>query len=449
MRFQITLLAGLAAGALFLIGQSAPPPAFPGAEGFGARTPGGRGGRVIAVTNLDDSGPGSFREACASKGPRIVVFRVAGIIDLEKPVVITEPFCTIAGQSAPGDGICLRRSEFKVATHDVVVRFLRSRPGDIGGKEVDAMGVNNGGRDVVFDHASANWSVDECLSPSGDVANVTVQWSIIGESLNKSVHGKGAHGYGSLVRATGGVSLHHNLWIHNTARNPRLGDNYGRPPFPTFDVRNNVIYNWGGIASGMTGDDLSANYVNNYLRPGPDSSDRPPIVLTDTAHVRYYAAGNVVEGRPQYARDPASMFRPAEAGGKKLFTLAAEPFPVPAVTTTSAEAALDAVLAGAGAVCPVRDAVDARLVRDARTRGGHIINSQKDVGGWPEYRTAAAPKDTDGDGVPDEWEAAHGLNPKDPTDGSATGPDGYSNIERYLNGLAQACVDAARRSPAR
>jgi hypothetical protein len=203
------ILSGLLLCASALRGAT---PAFPGAEGFGADTPGGRGGAVIAVTNLDDSGPGSFRAACEANGPRIVVFRVGGLIDLKKNVVIKNPNITIAAQTAPGDGICLRDHQLMIDTHDVVLRYLRSRPGDIAGKEVDAISIAGSSRNVIADHCSATWSVDEALSPSGDISNITVQWCLIAEGLNKSVHKKGAHGYGSLVRASGGLTLHHNLW---------------------------------------------------------------------------------------------------------------------------------------------------------------------------------------------------------------------------------------------
>ena len=381
----LTLLGALAA--LALLAAPDAPLAFPGAEGFGAKAQGGRGGRTIEVTNLNDSGPGSLREACQAKGPRIVVFRVAGLIDLQTPITVTEPYLTIAGQTAPGDGICLKRSEFKVNAHDVIVRYLRSRPGDISGKEWDAMGIGGDAHDVIFDHCSANWSVDESLSPSGAISNITVQWCLIGEALNHSVHSKGAHGYGSLVRAVGGLTLHHNLWLHNDERNPRLGDNYGRGTAPVFDVRNNVMYDWGKTCSGLTGDDLSANYVANYLRPGPSSSQRPPITLTPTAHVKYYIEGNVVEGRPQF-KEPASMFTPADA---KLFTVVDRPFDAPLVKTTTAEEAYREVLAHVGAVCPVRDSVDARLIREVETRTGRIIDSQNEVGGWPVYRATTPP----------------------------------------------------------
>ena len=416
-------------------------PAFPGAEGFGANTAGGRGGRVIAVTSLADSGPGTLRAATEAAGPRIVVFRVGGLIDLVKPLRITEPFVTIAGQTAPGDGICLRGSELSIQTHDVVVRHIRVRPGDILGAEVDAVNIGGESHDVILDHVSATWSVDESLSPSGAVRNITVQWCLIGESLRKSVHKKGEHGYGSLVRAAGGVTLHHNLWVKNTARNPRLGDNYGKPPFPLFDVRNNVMYNWGGICSGMTGDDLRANYVGNYLKPGADSSGRPPIVLTETAQVRYFLDGNVVVGRPEQTRDKAAMFAP----GKGRVELMAAPFDTAPVRTTSAEAAYEEVLAQVGALLPTRDSVDHRIIEEVRTGQGRIIDSQKEVGGWPVYRNGVPLADSDGDGMPDAWESGRGLNPKDPADGAKISASGYSNVETYLNSLTAPVPPRLRR----
>jgi pectate lyase len=408
------------------------PPAFPGAEGFGTRTPGGRGGRVRIVRALGDSGPGSLREALAATGPRVVVFRVGGLITLTSPIEIAEPFLTIAGQSAPGDGICIRGHGIVIRTHDVIVRHLRFRPGDVSGTEVDGLSIGGGAHDVIVDHCSAGWSVDESLSLAGDVRDVTVQWSLIAEALNRSVHRKGEHGYGSLMRANGGVTLHHNLWAHNDARNPRLGDNYVRPPFPTFDVRNNVIYDYGRVCSGMTGDRLSANYVANYIRPGPSSEKtRGVIALTDTAEVVYHVAGNVVEGRPELSENDQRLF---DKPGR--FRLSPKLFDAPLVRTTGAAEALREVLAGAGATRPRRDAVDARVVREVETRGGRIIDSQRDVGGWPEYASATPPRDSDEDGMPDAWEKAHGLDPKDPRDAAAITKDGYTQIEAYLNELA-------------
>jgi hypothetical protein len=433
-RHSLFLIIFLLFGGLFFLPCSAQVPAFPGAEGFGRMAQGGRGGCVIEVTNLHDSGPGSFREACNAPGPRTIVFKISGTIDLMTPLEVREPNLTIAGQTAPGDGICLKRSEFKVYTHDVIVRYLRSRPGNVSGKEMDAMGIGENAHDVIFDHCSATWSVDECLSPSGRVSNITVQWCVIGESLNKSVHHKGAHGYGSLVRAIGGVTLHHNLWLKNIARNPRLGDCYGRPPWPTFDVRNNVIYNWGEVCSGMTGDHLSANYVANYLRPGLNSSVYPPIVLTDTADVHYFIAGNVVEGRSEQTRTAAAMFRK----GRGHCTFVDSAFAAPPVKTTTAEQALEEVLARVGAVLPKRDGVDTRLIREVETGTGHIIDSQDEVGGWPELKSVPAPIDTDHDGLPDAWEQLHGLNPNDPMDSNKKNSEGYTMLEKYLNDLTGA-----------
>jgi len=216
---------------------------------------------------------------------------------------------------------------------------------------------------------------------------VTIQWSIIAEALNRSVHSKGAHGYGSLVRAIGGVTLHHNLWAHNGSRNPRLGDNYGVAPWPVFDVRNNVIYDYGDVAHGMVGDRLAANFVGNYIRPGLSSNrTRGTIVVTETSAVDYFVSGNVVDGRDELTRDNARLFDRRERDGRPLVTLAPRPFPVPAVKTTSAEDALRDVLAGAGATLPRRDAVDRRIVRQVETRTGKIIDSQREVGGWPAYR---------------------------------------------------------------
>ena len=434
MRMRVWLWMSVAASGASFCGQV---PAFPGAEGYGAMTPGGRGGKVILVTNLNDAGPGSLRAACEAKGPRMVVFRVSGIIDLNSPVVIKEPRITIAGQSAPGDGVCLRRFGLAIDAQDVVVRYLRSRPGDVAGREVDAIAIGGTSRRVILDHCSASWSVDECLSPTGAIADVTVQWSIISEGLNHSVHSKGAHGYGSLVRAVGGLSLHHNLWAHQSARNPRLGDNYGKPPYPLFDVRNNVMYDYGAVCSGMTGDILSVNYAGNYIQPGPSSNRRRgPIVLTPTAQATYWVAGNVVVTRPELTADNAKLFDRTEADGRKLVTLAPEPFEVPRVQTSSAEAAYAAVLAQAGASLPKRDAVDERVVSEVRSGTGRIIDSQWEVGGWPVYRSTRPPADTDRDGMPDAWEKARGLNPADPADAVADRDrDGYTNLEEYLNGL--------------
>ncbi|BET69479.1 pectate lyase [Opitutales bacterium ASA1] len=409
-------------------------PAFPDAEGFGSTTPGGRGGRVLLVTNLEDSGPGSLREAVEAKGPRIVVVRVAGRIRLKEPIVVKEPYLTLAAQKAPGDGVFLSDASFIVATHDVVVRHLRVRLGDESGRQDDCMGFGHGARDSIFDHCSGSWSVDEILSLSGRVSNVTIQWSLIAESLRRSGHAKGAHGFGSLSRANGPVTWRNNLWAHNDSRNPRLGDNYGRAPYPLFDVRNNVVYNHGGVAVGLTQGRLRVNYVGNVIKRGPDSVAQPPIRVGGPSELRFFIEGNVLLGDDALTADNSGFFHPVEIDGARQVWLVDEPFETAPVTTLPAMEAYEAVLAGVGASLPARDAVDARIVAAVRSGGGRMIDSQSDVGGWPEMRSGEAPLDRDGDGMPDEWEILFGLDPRDPSDSSGDlDGDGYTNIEEYLD----------------
>ena len=430
---SITILALARAIAL---SAPAPLPAFPGAEGFGATTPGGRGGKVLLVTNLNDSGAGSFRAACDAEGPRIVVFRVGGTITLQKPIIVQHPFLTIAGQSAPGGGICLRGATLGIATHDVVIRYLRSRLGDEQGKEADCIDLLNGARDCIIDHCSATWSIDEALSLSGDVQNCTIQWCLIGESLRQSKHAKGAHGYGSLSRANGPITWHHNLWIHNDARNPRLGDNYGKAPFPTFDVRNNVIYNYGGTASGLTQGNLKVNYVANYIRPGPSSRAKAPITTGGKSDMRFFIRENIFEADEALSADNQQFFTAVEFEGTRQVHFVDTPFEAPRVTVSSAKIAYEQVLANVGATLPVRDAADARLIEHVRTRAGKLIDSQAEVGGWPELKSGTAEPDSDNDGMPDAWETARGLNPRQADAAGDADRNGYSNLEDYLNGLA-------------
>jgi len=409
-------------------------PAFPGAEGFGSATPGGRGGRVIFVTNLNDSGRGSLRAACEASGPRTVIFHVGGTILLTGDLTVRNPFLTIAGQTAPGDGICVRAYPFGIATHDVIVRYMRFRLGDESRQESDALDVLHTARRVILDHCTATWSVDECLSLSGDVADVTVQWCLIGQSLRQSFHHKGAHGYGSLSRANGPVSWHHNLWLHNDARNPRLGDNYGKPPYPTFDVRNNVIYDYGATASGLTQGQLKVNYVANYLRPGPSSTARTPITVGGPSDLLYFIRGNIWEGNEEFTQHNTLFFHPVEIDGRRQVQTTDEPFATAFVTTRPAAEAYEAVLASVGASLPERDSTDTRLIAEVRARTGKMIDSQTEVGGWPELKSGVPPTDTDQDGLPDEWETAHGLNPTDPADAALDADkDGYTNLEEYLN----------------
>ena len=417
-------------------------PAFPGVEGFGKYTVGGRGGKVIEVTNLNDAGPGSFRAAVSAKGPRTVVFRVSGTIALESELKIREPYLTIAGQTAPGDGICIKNYQVNYDTSQVIMRHLRFRPGDEKGKEQDAFG--GAGNQIVVDHCSASWGVDETFSIN-KAANLTVQWCLVSESLYHSIHKKGNHGYGGLWGGPGG-SWHHNILAHHSSRNPRASGNVDSG---LMDYRNNVIYNW-GFNSAYGGELWPRNWINNYYKSGPATDDkvRGRIFLQKDPRGKMFAAGNFVAGFPAISADNWNggiNFAPDGEATEKTLRVD-RPFVVAPVTTQSAEVAYGLVLAQAGASL-VRDAVDRRVVEEIRTgtatfgasyKGGGkgIIDSQKDVGGWPELRSLPAPVDTDHDGVPDVWEQAHGLNPQDPADGPrATTPGGYTNLERYLNSL--------------
>ena len=411
-------------------------PAFPGAEGFGAFTPGGRGGKVLLVTSLGDylpgqeePIPGSFRAAVNAKGPRIIVFRVAGTIDLKATLDITEPFVTIAGQSAPGGGICLKNYTCVVRAHDVIIRYLRCRPGDLIGVELDALSTSSGAQNVILDHCSASWANDEVLSVSGaGQTGITVQWCMITESMNQSHHHKGAHGYGTLLRTDGNVTFHHNLYAHHRTRCPRPGT-YGDEPGLLLDFRNNVVYNWGSVAGYSAADPVRMNYVANYLKPGPSSEGRLHAFSIGGEATKMHVAGNVLEG-VDTGGDNWALVRNANEVNK-----ATEPFNVAPVKTDSAQEAFQRVLENAGATLPARDAVDARVVEHVRTGTGAIINSQADVGAWPESEPADPPPDADCDGMPDLWETAHGLNPNDPADAAQDRDgDGYTNIEEYLNG---------------
>jgi pectate lyase len=412
-------------------------PAFPGAEGAGALTPGGRGGRVLLVTNLDDSGSGSLRAAVESDGPRMVVFRVGGTIELKSDLKIRKPFLTVAGQSAPGDGICLKHYAVTVNTHDVVLRHLRFRPGDVRQKEMDALSIS-GGSGIIVDHCSASWSIDETLSVNGDVREVTVQWCLIAESLRQSFHKKGRHGYGSLICASNGpVTFHHNVYAHHDSRNPRPGGK-GDAPGVLLDFRNNVIYDWGFRAGYTAETGARINYVGNYLKPGPStkSSVRREAFQVGGPRTKLYLAGNLLEGFAEGGRDNRLLVTPG--GGLTAEGLAAclakEPFATAPVTTDSAAEARPRLLADVGATRPRRDAVDERIVDAIRHEQGRIIDSQAQVGGWPVLKSAAPVNDRDLDGMDDEWETAHGLDPRDPADAAADRDgDGYTNLEEWLN----------------
>ena len=426
------LLASTAAGAEQL--------AFPGAEGAGRLALGGRGGRVITVTNLNDSGAGSLRAAVESAGPRTIVFAVSGTIKLTKPLRIREGRVTVAGQSAPGDGITLRDHPLEVAADDVVIRYIRSRLGDESKTESDAIWIFGGHR-IILDHVSASWSVDETLSASANYTkpgegwfDLTVQWSIIANSLTHSLHAKGEHGYGSLIRGGRGskASWHHNLWANHEARMPRPGNYSGPDADPVgafFDFRSNVFYNWGGGHSGYNADKATLsryNFIDNAYVAGPQSTKLVAFEESDTLAKAYFA-GNSINGA--IPADPWSLVAGISPAGYRL----AAPVDVAPVAADPAASAYARVLASAGA-SKVRDAVDVAVVAGVRDKTGHQIDSQTEIGGWPTLKSLPAPKDSDGDGMPDAWEMAHHLNPKK-DNSAAVGARGYTNIEIYLNGL--------------
>ncbi|MFI6676589.1 Ig-like domain-containing protein [Kribbella sp. NPDC050470] len=411
-------------------------PAFPGAEGAGKWATGGRGGTVYEVTNLNDSGPGSLRDAVSGSN-RTVVFRVSGTIVLETGLEIAGNNLTIAGQTAPGGGICVsgRGTSIKGGAHDIVIRYLRFRLGDRNAAADDAFNTNVPGsvspeiRNLIIDHCSFSWAVDECLSPYGNF-DVTIQWCIIAEGLALSAHPKNRHGYGGIW---GGErnTYHHNLIAHQGGRQPRFG--YTENINLEVDHRNNVVYDHGytSVYGGEWANGI--NIVGNYYKPGPSTlGEVAPVILSANRGGQWHVSGNQVEGHPDVTAHNRRGIRYPIGGINEL------PRPLPfadELETQSAAKAYDAVLKNAGAVLPRRDAADARIVDDARNGTGRLINSQKEVGGFPVLAQTEAPVDSDHDGIPDWWEKANGLDPNDPSDAQKIAPNGYTYLENYLNSI--------------
>jgi hypothetical protein len=443
------------------------PIAFPGAEGFGKYTTGGRGGKVIIVDNLLDSIKtppiGSLRWAIKQAGPRIIVFAVSGNIALEGPLDIRNGDLTIAGQTAPGDGICLKNYATEIRASNVIIRYLRFRCGDekLASAEQDAL---NGTRNsnIIIDHCSMSWSIDEAAS-FYDNRNFTLQWCIISESLFQSGHAKGEHGYGGIWGGKG-ASFHHNLLAHHTSRNPRFnGSRFSRDSASeVVDYRNNVIFNW-GFNSAYGGEEGKQNIVNNYYKPGPATKGnelRSRILdLTQVFYIKeinpdtmyagkFFIEGNTVEGSKDASIHNWEFGVQRATEEQKKYSKVDQPFQFEKVTTQSSGDAYPLVLANAGAVLPKRDAIDTRIINEVKTGtcnyGGRfgeksgIIDTQRTVGGWPELKTYNVKTDADKDGLPDDWEKAKGLNPNDPADASTKKLHSYySNIEVYINSLAK------------
>lgn len=432
--------------------------AFPGAEGAGKYTTGGRGGSVYYVTSLEDTivgnkktNEGTLRWCLKRPEPRIVLFKVAGVIHLKKALNIPSN-TTIAGQSAPGDGICIANYPVKVKGDNIIVRFLRFRMGDLAGVEDDAFSGNNN-KNLIIDHCSVSWSTDECAS-FYDNENFTMQWCIISESLRASVHRKGSHGYGAIW---GGqkASYHHNLLAHHDSRNPRMcGSRYSaRPDLEFVDFRNNVIYNW-GANSAYAGEGGQYNFVNNYYKAGEETSNKNRIFSPNAddgknnqsidTWGKFYVTGNYIHDNDKTTTDNTLGIQPNPSSKGKTELLSDTEFNFAPIKTESAEDAYNNTLEYAGA-SHKRDKTDARVVNEvrlglapvrashnAKTRAG-MIDSQQDVGGWENYsfNKTEVVVDTNTDGIPDGWiennypgKSANDIN-----------EDGYTYLEVYLNQL--------------
>jgi hypothetical protein len=454
-------------------------PAFPGAEGGGAFTSGGRGGKIFVVTSLEDSGSGTFREACEAVGARIIVFNVSGIIKLKNRISMRAPYVTIAGQTAPGDGICIAGETLAIDTHDVIIRHMRFRRGatDVARRD-DAVGGNPIGN-IIVDHCSVSWGLDENISlyrhqfQANDkskleklpASNITIQNTISSEGLDTY-----NHAFGSTIGGLNSTFMR-NLWADNISRNASIGM-YG-----DFNFVNNVIFNWWNRS--LDGGDYRSmfNIINNYFKPGPitptDQPIRYRILKPESGYMvpktfgRAYVNGNYIDGVPEVTKDnwnggvQLEDLTLEQAKDKLALIKQKKAFPMPRITVMSAEEAYEFVLKNVGATFPKRDAVDERIIKQVRTgkievKNGlensigkefvkrrlpadsykkGIITHPDQVGGYPNYKGKAY-KDSDNDGIPDAWEKKYGLNPNDASD--ATGDlngDGYTNIEKYFNGI--------------
>lgn len=455
-------------------------PAFPGAEGGGKYSFGGRGGKVVVVTSLADRGPGTLREACQETvGPRIVVFNVAGIIKLNSPIIIEAPYITIAGQTAPGDGICVAGESFWVNTHDVVVRHMRFRRGETKVERRDDTFGGNPVGNIMIDHCSTSWGLDENISfyrhmfdpMDGSkelklpTVNVTIQNTISAQALDTY-----NHAFGSTLGGEN-CSFMRNLWANNAGRNPSIGWN------GVFNFVNNVIFNW--VHRSVDGGDYTAlyNIINNYYKPGPLTPKETPIgyrmvkpesgrsKLGYRVYGRVYCDGNIMDGNEKVTKnnwDGGVQVEDQENAGQYTDSMKWNvPFPMPELTIMSAQKAYDFVLENVGANIPKRDIVDQRVIEHVRTgkvfydtkadsidfyqfkyrrlpkdsyKYG-IITDIRQVGGYPEYKGESY-IDTDKDGMPDAWEKKYGLNPNDPSDAvKDCNGDGYTNIEKYINAI--------------
>ena len=484
-KLLLTLFAAVMCLAVYAQFESAP--AFPGAEGHGRFTTGGRGGKVYHVTRLTDDGqPGSFRHACNQAGRRTIVFDVSGTIYLTSELKLRNGNVSILGQTAPGDGVCIADYPFSIAASNVIIRYMRFRLGNrnVAYHEGDGLGGMDQ-QNIVIDHCSVSWSVDECLSVYGS-KNISVQWCYVDQSMVASGHSKGNHGYGGNWGGSG-ASYHHNLLAHHTSRTPRLGPRPSTQTDERMDLRNNVIYNWGGEGC-YGGEGMKVNIVNNYYKPGPGTPSgtkgmRIAAVGIRTSeythhdtdnpndwdkmwHVwgKYYVNGNVNTKYSDVTSDNWTYGMYNQINDSKVdYTYTQEtkdtmriekPIAYGYITTHTAQKAYEMVTRYAGASYR-RDSHDSYITDDvlagtakysgAGQEGKGFINNQDEAGGWPELASTEAPTDTDQDGIPDEWETRYGLDPNNTNDGSVCSLDEkgyYTNLEIYCNSLVENDIKA-------
>lgn len=438
------------------------PVAFPGAEGFGKYTTGGRGGKVYVVSNLEDDGEGSFRDAVTAKHPRVIVFSVSGTIHLKSELAFSKNV-TIAGQTAPGGGICLADYSVLLGGDNIIVRFMRFRMGDRYQNKgmIDKAGSDDafGGskkNNIIIDHCSISWSTDEVFSVyRGD--STTLQWNLIEEPLNYSYHFEEGdqdfehHGYGGIW---GGehFTAHHNLFAHCGSRNPRWNGARLGETKELADFRNNVIYDWGhNTAYGGEGGEY--NMVANYYKYGPSTNKNVknrivnPSFLKDVGFGKFYVADNYVDGFPEVTNDNmlGVQLDKGFLESDKLKTISSSPITMMLIPTSSAVKAYEDVLKYVGAVLPKRDSLDQRVINEVKTRTGRMIDLQ---GGfkhgtpyevskvaWPNLESLPPLKDSDHDGMPDEWEIKNKLNPEKDDSSGFNLKKNYSNLEIYINSL--------------
>lgn len=432
-------------------------PAFPGAEGFGSNTVGGRGGKVYQVTNLNDSGAGSLRECINASGPRVCVFRVGGTINLSSGLVISNPYITIAGQTAPGGGITLKNvagcQPISVRTHDVVMRYITVRFNPLNAEGVMGVTEQNGDHyNVVVDHCSMSWGVDDIYASWYNARNITVQWSLFSEALNCSVHSKGCHSKGVMLssyasseqkNAAGAynLTLHHSLMAHIGERTPMVKAS------GLCDVVNNVQYNnfnkHAHVYLTSKFGTWPVNFVNNYFKKGPNTSTSKEalgVVNEGGSPASIYWNGNISHNRPT---NDLSQTKDVSSEALPYITTTHHNVSMP-VTTTSALTAYDQVLADAGNNKGInangtwfyrRDAHDTRVVNDVKNKTGKIIDHPSQVGGWLSIANGTPYPDADKDGMSDDWEKLNGLDPANAADGILDSDgDGYTNLEEFLNG---------------